>query len=252
MRLAEHKDSKLVPLIGFTSIQIKCEGRCPTGKTDHGYSFAIGRFHVGFHRCDRKRVKPEGKDSIAPELDMLGNPRKNMERIDLGAIESSFVKLDSFAITSVETNMETPNCEGVAMVSFTGGTPPFSFYLNGEPNEGNSFESLCSASYEISVKDADGEMITTTIDVVTGIDDPVSGEESLKIYPNPTNNLLTIESEYPDHYSIEITSLNGQQLFTGEMEGTSHQFDLSHLQKGVYFITIRSTDFINTRKIIKL
>ena len=217
-------------------------------------------FAADYHLSETSLCIGRGADSVqaggiwylAPEWDMLGNPRKNMERIDLGAIESSFGKLDSFAITSVETNMETPNCEGVAMVSFTGGTPPFSFYLNGEPNEGNSFESLCSASYEISVKDADGEMITTTIDVVTGIDDPVSGEESLKIYPNPTNNLLTIETEYPDHYSIEITSLNGQQILIGEMEGTSHQIDLSSFQKGVYLITIRSEDFVTTRKIIKL
>ncbi len=37
-----------------------------------------------------------------------------------------------------------------------------------------------------------------------------------------------------------------------EMEGTSHQIDLSTFQKGVYFITIRSKDFATTRKIIKL
>ncbi|MCJ7695895.1 MAG: T9SS type A sorting domain-containing protein, partial [Anaerolineaceae bacterium] len=74
----------------------------------------------------------------------------------------------------------------------------------------------------------------------------VSIEESnlseLSFYPNPTNSLLTIETEFPDHYSIEITSLNGQQIFIGEMVGTTHQLDLSSFQKGVYFITIWSED----------
>ncbi len=74
----------------------------------------------------------------------------------------------------------------------------------------------------------------------------------LKIYPNPTYTLLTIETEQPDQYSIEITSLNGQQIFTGEMQGTSHQIDLSSFSKGAYFITIRSKDFVTTRKVIKL
>jgi hypothetical protein len=36
------------------------------------------------------------------------------------------------------------------------------------------------------------------------------------------------------------------------MEGKSHQIDLSSFQKGVYFITIRSKDFVTTRKVIKL
>ena len=74
----------------------------------------------------------------------------------------------------------------------------------------------------------------------------------ISIYPNPAGVILNIETEYLDHYSIEITSLNGQQILIGEMEGTSHQLDLSSFQKGVYFITIRSEDFVTTRKIIKL
>jgi uncharacterized protein (TIGR02145 family) len=74
----------------------------------------------------------------------------------------------------------------------------------------------------------------------------------LQCYPNPTNDLLTIETEYPDHYSINITTLNGQLIYSTTMEGTSHQIDLSSFQKGVYFITIRSKDFVTTRKVIKL
>ncbi len=72
------------------------------------------------------------------------------------------------------------------------------------------------------------------------------------IYPNPTIDILTIETDNLDQYSIEITSLNGQIICSTEMEGTNHQIDLSSFQKGVYFITIRSKDFARTEKIIKL
>jgi len=74
----------------------------------------------------------------------------------------------------------------------------------------------------------------------------------LTIYPNPSNNLLTIETEYPDHYSINITSLNGQMIYSTKIKGITNQLDLSSFQKGVYLITIRSEDFVTTRKIIKL
>ena len=72
------------------------------------------------------------------------------------------------------------------------------------------------------------------------------------IFPNPTNYTLTIKTEKPDHRSIEIASINGQLLFTAEMKETSQQIDVSSFQKGVYFIIIRSKEFVVIRKIIKL
>jgi len=74
----------------------------------------------------------------------------------------------------------------------------------------------------------------------------------LSFYPNPTNSLLTIETGISDHYSIEITSLSGKLILSKETEGPTYQIDLSSFQKGIYFITIRSNEFIATRKIIKL
>ncbi|MFC2116640.1 metallophosphoesterase [Bacteroidota bacterium] len=71
------------------------------------------------------------------------------------------------------------------------------------------------------------------------------------IYPNPTNDLLTVETDKPEHYSIEINSLNGQLLYRSDMDGTSLQIDLSSFQKGLYFITVRSRDYVRTEKIIK-
>jgi hypothetical protein len=72
------------------------------------------------------------------------------------------------------------------------------------------------------------------------------------IFPNPTNTILTIETGTSNLYNIEINSLNGQLLFNRDTEGPTHQLDLSSFQTGVYFITIRSKDFVTTRKIIKL
>jgi len=74
----------------------------------------------------------------------------------------------------------------------------------------------------------------------------------LYIFPNPTQNYLTIETNQSGRYIIEFTSINGQEIYSGEIEGNSHQLNLSSFQKGVYFITIRSKGFVTTRKIIKL
>jgi len=76
-------------------------------------------------------------------------------------------------------------------------------------------------------------------------------QTGLSIYPNPTNDLLTIETSQPGQHFIEITSLNGQLLYTDRMEGPTHQIDLSSFEKGLYLITVRSRDFVRTEKIIK-
>ena len=38
----------------------------------------------------------------------------------------------------------------------------------------------------------------------------------------------------------------------GQVEGKSKQIDLSSFSKGIYFITLRSKEFVRTEKIIKL
>ncbi len=84
----------------------------------------------------------------------------------------------------------------------------------------------------------------------TGID--IYNPTGLSIYPNPTKNLLIIETDCTGCHSIEITSLNGQLILNTKREGPNNQIDLSSFEKGIYFITIRSKDFVTTRKIIKM
>jgi predicted GH43/DUF377 family glycosyl hydrolase len=76
--------------------------------------------------------------------------------------------------------------------------------------------------------------------------------DRLIIYPNPTDGLVNIQLVKPGECIVEIASLNGQLIYSEEMEGTTHQLDLFFLQNGAYFITIRSNDFVITRKIIKM
>jgi hypothetical protein len=67
-----------------------------------------------------------------------------------------------------------------------------------------------------------------------------------------TSDILHIKTSILERFDIEIASLNGQLIHSSELEGPNHQLDLSSFKKGVYFITIRSKDFVTTEKIIKL
>jgi len=74
---------------------------------------------------------------------------------------------------------------------------------------------------------------------------------ALNIYPNPTSEVLTIETKDIKDYSIEIKTLNGQILYHVELADPIHLVDLRSFQKGIYVITVSSEDFVTTRKVIK-
>jgi len=74
----------------------------------------------------------------------------------------------------------------------------------------------------------------------------------LRIYPNPATDVVNIQNTMPGGYAIEIISLNGSIIQNITASESHHQIDFSSFQKGVYLITIRSVDFVTTRKIIKL
>lgn len=99
---------------------------------------------------------------------------------------------------------------------------------------------------------SDTSLLDVTINSTTGVLTEPFKIGMVNIYPNPAIDLISIESEISAPFLINLTSPNGQLLYSKTMEGTSYQFDLSSFHKGIYFITIRSNDFVTTKKIIKL
>lgn len=69
-------------------------------------------------------------------------------------------------------------------------------------------------------------------------------ETFLKIYPNPTNGLLSVNTDFD---KIEIYSLKGNNVYNTKTD----TINISHLAQGVYFVKIFLGDDIVTKKLIK-
>ncbi len=70
-----------------------------------------------------------------------------------------------------------------------------------------------------------------------GIDDL---EKTLKIYPNPTSNVLNVEGE--GLTTVEVYNTVGQRVLTQEVNGNSVQFSTEGLNAGIYFVRIHAND----------
>jgi hypothetical protein len=92
--------------------------------------------------------------------------------------------------------------------------------------------------------------VVVTQDLISAIDQ--TPETKVYVYPNPMRNRLVIQSINSDQFHIEILSLKGQMIYSHNMKGSTCLIDLSSFQKGVYFITIRTKDFVTIKKIVKL
>ncbi|MCZ6521550.1 MAG: T9SS type A sorting domain-containing protein, partial [Bacteroidetes bacterium] len=96
-------------------------------------------------------------------------------------------------------------------------------------------------------------------ELVIGIEEVLSDEEELKIFPNPTNSgLINIHANFlkpVDKIRITITGIIGNRVFEKEIPNTGknldYQLDMSRIPNGIYILNLELKDGNITRKIIK-
>ena len=76
-------------------------------------------------------------------------------------------------------------------------------------------------------------------------------ENDIKVYPNPTNGILFVETVCTPSLPLEtyrITNTLGQTVLVGQITGETQQIDVSNLPQGMYFIAI---DGITQKFVVK-
>jgi hypothetical protein len=72
----------------------------------------------------------------------------------------------------------------------------------------------------------------------------------IKVYPNPTNNVLFVETRLiaslPAKYII--TNVTGQTLLSGHITDETQQIDVTGLAEGMYFVRIQGDEGTVTKK----
>jgi len=100
------------------------------------------------------------------------------------------------------------------------------------------------------------DTLTVSVNVCTGIDDIVSNK-IFSVHPNPANDNISISiaGDNDSDVLIQLFNVYGSKVmefFSGKLihYGSNQTFDISVLNKGVYFIKV-SGDYAGTTKLIK-
>ena len=142
-----------------------------------------------------------------------------------------------------------------------GGIQPLSF--SWEPQESLSDPTISgpwakpsiTTRYVLTIIDSAGCSTTSSckVNVLPASNNQrLIGDHCVRIHPNPTSGMVTIEVGAKSPRMVTISGINGQILYSEDITDPKCQIDLSSFQKGIYLITIRSEYFVSTRKLIKL
>ncbi len=143
------------------------------------------------------------------------------------------------AASSITTNTNYLVNSGLTITLKAGNTITFS--PDSEVKAGSDFTAQIGPCTQTSARYADEE------------ENSIISKDELKLYPNPTNGLLSIDMPTCKFAKISILSLDGKLIFEKRIEPTNfYQVDVSSYNNGLYILTIETTDAKNiNKKIIK-
>ena len=78
-----------------------------------------------------------------------------------------------------------------------------------------------------------------------------NGVQNLSIYPNPTSNQWTIDSEDNEILSIEIYSIQGALIFSETANSKKVRVDASNYVPGMYILKATTTNGIVSKRVFK-
>jgi len=140
----------------------------------------------------------------------------------------------------------------------TTATGNLQWFINGVEQAGQTgqtFTNNVPSGATLSVIVTDPNTGCSSQGTLTGINDLVSGNSSIRVYPNPNNGEFGIyfTDAASDKYEISIRNVLGQQIHaeTFQVAGnTTKSIDLSEFDKGVYFLTTSNSNGEATERII--
>jgi len=86
----------------------------------------------------------------------------------------------------------------------------------------------------------------TTQDAVT----EVEKLNNLKIYPNPTSNTTVIETGTNNPYTLTVTNIMGQVIYTTKGQQSHINLNVANYPAGVYIVTVRTAKAVASQKLI--
>jgi hypothetical protein len=120
--------------------------------------------------------------------------------------------------------------------------------LSGQTNQ--TITPTVVGDYKVDVTVA-GCTVTSSCATVTLGNEDFEISNNFKLYPNPTQNIVNIETQDLDNASVEVYDINGRQLLSQKLNTITNVINIDNLASGVYMFKVSSSQGTATSKVVK-
>ncbi len=113
---------------------------------------------------------------------------------------------------------------------------------------------LSKADYNnvIDEEDEDNNILCVEILITSPANLDEIGNNSFSIYPNPSNDKITVTHSLNEPITLNLYDLNGRLVISQILNVAMIDIDISYLEAGIYHATMVGTNVTETKKIIKI
>jgi hypothetical protein len=142
------------------------------------------------------------------------------------------------------------SADGALVATVTGGTSPYTYsWSNGPTTPYN--DNLLPGTYIATVTDANGCVTSGvfTVGSSAGIQSLASGSTQVKIYPNPADAFVTLESNDATIDQVEVLNLVGEVVYKDSPKTIKVNINVSGFTEGMYFVRYQVNNKYVTKRI---
>lgn len=171
----------------------------------------------------------------------------------LGQMDANSFEISE--ITQIDLSLsvkESDSMEQIIISAAEGGSLPYT-YLWSDGSIDSVLLNPVSGNYSLTITDADGctSIAMITVDEVTSSDE-LKEEGSYEVFPNPANEMITIECE--NCTEVNIISAVGKTMYHFNIENAArYQISTAAFAEGIYFVQFRRSEkIIGLEKLVLL
>lgn len=176
----------------------------------------------------------------------------NVDGCSTDTLRTTLVAPDSIRIHAIDLILGGADATGTITVHASGEMTPLQYSIDGTNYFSDStFTNVPRGTYTIYVKDAKGCIATDSILVgFTGIGELALDASS--VYPNPFINKLSVDAGAELIKNVMITNSIGQHISNKtDINKNTVELETENWPAGVYYLTITTSNYSNTIKVIK-
>lgn len=159
--------------------------------------------------------------------------------------DSSIIQSHTVSVEVLNPQINTAVVNDGTLLSVIGSYATYQWYKNGQPVPGATnptYTANVSGAYAVRLTSAAGcTAMSDSLQITpTGIRDVRLSEDAIKMYPNPSSGILSLESASGAKIKfVRIVNLLGQELFQTFVGTKATQLNISELNTGLYFVFVQ-------------